>query len=67
MQVQDGLDKAKENRAHQEQEIPVSALSSRQQVMDPTNLVVCCKKCNVEKSNKYSYEEFLAIKKEGYG
>ena len=47
--------------------IPVSALSTREEVMDPTNLVVCCRECNVEKSNKYSYDQFLAIKKEAHG
>ena len=47
--------------------IPVSELSTREEVMNPENLCVCCSECNVEKSNKYSYEEFLAIKKESHG
>ena len=47
--------------------IPVSELSTREEVMNPENLCVCCSECNVEKSNKYSYEEFLAIKKETHG
>ena len=47
--------------------IPVSELSTREEVMNPENLCVCCSECNVEKSNKYSYEEFLAIQKETHG
>ena len=42
--------------------IPVSALSTREEVMDPTNLVVCCRECNIEKGNKYTYEEFKKMK-----
>ena len=37
---------------------PVSALSTRQEVMSPLNLVVCCRSCNILKSTK-SYEDFI--------
>ena len=47
--------------------IPVSALSTREEVMDPTNLVVCCRECNIEKGNKYTYEEFKKMKGETHG
>ena len=29
---------------------------------NPDNLCICCEDCNKEKSNKYSFDEFLAIK-----
>ena len=43
---------------------PVSELKTREEVQNPKNLVVCCRECNIEKGNKYSYEEFLKIKTE---
>ena len=44
--------------------IPVSALKTREEVQNPKNLVVCCRECNTEKGNIYSYEEFLKMKTE---
>ena len=38
--------------------IPISSLSTRDQIMDPTNLVVCCRSCNIRKGTK-SYEDFI--------
>lgn len=40
--------------------IPLSELFDEFQ--DPDNLCLCCVSCNKQKSNKYTYEEFLAIK-----
>ena len=47
--------------------VPISILSTREAMQNPDNLVVCCTKCNIEKSAKYGYEEFLAMKKETHG
>jgi 5-methylcytosine-specific restriction endonuclease McrA len=47
--------------------IPISSLSTRKAIQDPTNLVVCCRECNIEKGNKYGYEAFLLMKKETHG
>ncbi len=44
--------------------VPVSELKTREEVQNPKNLVVCCRECNTEKGNIYSYEEFLKMKTE---
>ena len=38
--------------------IPISSLSTRDEIMDPTNLVVCCRSCNIRKGTQ-SYEDFI--------
>ena len=40
--------------------IPLSQLTKDFQ--RPDNLCLCCADCNKEKSNKYTYKEFLALK-----
>ena len=40
--------------------IPLSVLTSNFQ--DPGNLTLCCVDCNKQKSNLYSFDEFLALK-----
>ena len=48
--------------------VPISSLSNkREEVQNPLNLVVCCCSCNIEKGNKYSYEEFKKMKEETHG
>jgi 5-methylcytosine-specific restriction endonuclease McrA len=41
--------------------VPISSLSTRDQIMDPTNLVVCCRSCNISKGTN-SYEDFIKQK-----
>lgn len=38
--------------------VPLSALSTRKEMMDESNLVVACTDCNVRKGSK-NYEEFM--------
>ena len=38
--------------------VPISSLSTREAIMDPENLVVCCRSCNILKGVK-SYEDFI--------
>ena len=38
--------------------VPISSLSTRDEIMDPTNLVVCCRSCNIRKGTQ-SYEDFI--------
>jgi len=45
--------------------IPVSSLSTREAIMDPNNLVVCCRSCNILKGTQ-SYEDFIK-QKEAHG
>jgi len=42
--------------------IPLSQLT--EDFQRPDNLCLCCADCNRQKSNKYTYEEFLALKKD---
>jgi len=48
--------------------IPISSLSNKKsEVQNPLNLCVCCRECNIEKGNKYTYEEFKKMKEETHG
>jgi 5-methylcytosine-specific restriction endonuclease McrA len=38
--------------------VPLSTLSSREEMMNESNLAVCCTDCNVRKGSS-SYEEFM--------
>jgi len=40
---------------------PLSKLK-KSQVKLASNIIICCESCNREKGNRYTYEEFLAIK-----
>ena len=40
----------------------VTELTRKEDVKLASNLIICCESCNREKGNRYTYEEFLAIK-----
>lgn len=41
--------------------VPVSSLTTKEEIQNPGNLVVCCKECNIKKGNKFTYEEFVKM------
>ena len=41
--------------------VPVSSLTTKEEIQNPSNLVVCCKECNNKKGNKFTYEEFVKM------
>ena len=38
--------------------VPLTKLTSRKEMMDESNLVVCCRECNVRKGS-LDYDEFI--------
>jgi len=38
--------------------VPLTKLTSREEMMDESNLVVCCRECNVRKGS-LDYDEFI--------